>query len=207
MSNFCTIVCIALVGARVADALHGSTIYATGNHHVTNSECSTHEDYVETSPCSTTTAIDIVNVIRRPKNTQQDTLQRIIEVLYMGSPIPIYLFKQPSRLSEAELPFKLVLLRTIGDFDGIEVVHTPKSINAYDSWFPGYRWDCIVCKSCDGYTHMGWQFSNGQDKFYALIVDYVTKEQEGTLRIMKKLEFGVKAGPAILSLMALSITK
>eukprot|EP00041_Stephanoeca_diplocostata_P005599 m.64691 g.64691 ORF g.64691 m.64691 type:complete len:210 (-) comp15893_c0_seq13:1741-2370(-) len=201
------LVLIFLTGSPTyTSALQGSTVYATGNPHVDNTVCSG-KKHGETSLCTSRTSIDIINVIREPKITQQDTLQRIVEVLYMGSPVPIYYFKQPTRLSEAELPFKLVLMRTIGTFDGFEVVQTPESINAYDSWFPGYRWDCIVCKSCDGYTHMGWQFSNGREIFYAFIVDYIITEEQGTRNIMENLKLGVKAGPAILSLMAMGIQK
>ena len=57
------------------------------------------------------TAITPAEIITSPMVTQADTLQRIVTVKYMSTPVPIYLFKQPARLSHLELPFKIVLLQ------------------------------------------------------------------------------------------------
>jgi len=34
------------------------------------------------------------------------------------------------------------------------------------TWFPGYRWEIVVCRGC--FEHLGWRFS-GLDVFFALL--------------------------------------
>lgn len=37
------------------------------------------------------------------------------------------------------------------------------------SWFPGYIWQVNCCRNCQ--THLGWTFSNGEDRFYGLVLE------------------------------------
>jgi hypothetical protein len=35
------------------------------------------------------------------------------------------------------------------------------------TWFTGFRWVLALCASCD--SHLGWEFTGGGERFYALI--------------------------------------
>jgi len=113
---------------------------------------------------------------------QQDTFLRVETKRVAGVEIEFYHFKQPGRLSELELPFKILPLRTIELSDVVEVEVSPKQ--AMDSWFPGYAWSILVCTRCEG-THIGWKFTptgaGAGQAFYALIVETVDKEEEEPL--------------------------
>lgn len=131
--------------------------------------------------CSAQT-IDPTQIIAAPMATQTDTFLGLHTVKIMGIPVPLYRFKQPSRLSELELPFKLLLLRHV-PMDSLTLLQVPRLL-AEDSWFPGYRWSVAVCESCGGKgdsIHIGWQFThiNGGDTFFALIVMSKQTEAEG----------------------------
>eukprot|EP00037_Helgoeca_nana_P011175 m.100231 g.100231 ORF g.100231 m.100231 type:complete len:219 (+) comp20655_c0_seq2:23-679(+) len=187
------------------------TVFATGNPHIAEAGGGGF------SVAAATALITPGNIVHSPKATQPDTLQKIVTVSFLGFPLPIYLFQQPARLNTDQLPFKIVLVRSILGLDGARVINTPGN-EAYDSWFPGYRWDCIVTEPTlkmanmrysqvptavdSDVTHLGWRFSNGGDQFFALIVDYVVSESEAD-SIMNSLRIGIAASPAILSLLAL----
>uniref|UniRef100_A0A7S0B850 CULT domain-containing protein n=1 Tax=Pyrodinium bahamense TaxID=73915 RepID=A0A7S0B850_9DINO len=112
---------------------------------------------------------------------QPDTFLRVETKKTMGMEIDIYHFKQPGRLSELELPFKLLPLRAI-DLTDVGVIEVPAD-RALDSWYPGYAWSVLVCSRCKG-THIGWKYTPTDGKgqaFYALIVETVDKEQEEPL--------------------------
>ena len=107
------------------------------------------------------------NIITHPMPTQKDTLLSVMKrarpyfkigpiffaaslMIYLlvqrvfGIDVPIYHFKQPSRLSHLELPFKLLLVRTI---DTTSLVEIPVPMNqAVDSWYPDYFWTVVVCQ-------------------------------------------------------------
>merc|ERR1712176_877413 len=108
-------------------------------------------------------------IIRTRKVTQSDTLIEITLKKVLGVPVPIYHFKQPSRLSEAELPFHLILVSDVDDKEGLHEIPVDFS-NSSDSWFLTYHWTPVVCVSCDRYQHVGWKFTRNGDFFYALIV-------------------------------------
>merc|ERR1719171_660845 len=69
---------------------------------------------------------------------QQDTFLRVEKKRVSNLEIDIYHFKQPGRLSELELPFKLLPLRSVELTDIAAIEVTPRE--AMDSWFPGYAW-------------------------------------------------------------------
>eukprot|EP00035_Acanthoeca_spectabilis_P020174 m.431501 g.431501 ORF g.431501 m.431501 type:complete len:217 (-) comp17309_c0_seq1:1651-2301(-) len=211
MDMLCRTVFAAAVMGVTRAQLPSKSVFATGNPHIDGSGFNV---------AAATALITPGNVVYTPKETQPDTLQKIVTVSFLGLPLPVYLFRQPARLNTGQLPFKLVLLRSIEGLEGAHVLDTPGE-KAYDSWFPGYRWDVVVVdaaetkvksrwsrsrKASTSVTHMGWQFSNGVDKFYALIVEYVGTESESN-KVLSSLRVGITASPAILSLLALETTK
>jgi hypothetical protein len=44
------------------------------------------------------------------------------------------------------------------------------------SWFTGYAWCVEVCGSC--FTHLGWGFRSGTDRFHGLILDKLVEKRE-----------------------------
>lgn len=110
---------------------------------------------------------------------QQGTFLRIDMARHGGVPVPIFHFKQPSRLSEAELPFGIALMVGV-DERGLLQLAVPQH-NADDSWFEGYSWThVLLCSSPaeqGGGLHLGWRYVRkpgmsalGPDEFIALIV-------------------------------------
>eukprot|EP00913_Durusdinium_trenchii_P016534 g15539.t1 len=95
-----------------------------------------------------------------------------------GLKVNLYNFKQPARLSELQLPFKLLLLRSV-DLTDTQLYEVPMK-QAVDSWFPGFAWSILLCKRCQG-RHLGWKFTptstTDGSAFYALIVE-AAKEEE-----------------------------
>jgi hypothetical protein len=48
----------------------------------------------------------------------------------------------------------------------------PVSADTIDhTWFPGYSWSIVVCRSCS--THLGWRFRGDAGTFHALILDRI----------------------------------
>jgi hypothetical protein len=138
---------------------------------------------------------------------QPDTSLGVVHKKVLGFPVPVYLFKQPARLSHLELPFKLLLVRDI-TLDGIEEINVPAQ-KASDSWFMGYSWSIIVChggreNTDGGVSHLGWKFQNGADSFYALIVDWAESADvtAGQSSETEALTIGVPAPSWILALAA-----
>jgi len=99
--------------------------------------------------------------------------------------------------------------------------------SSQDSWFPGYSWSVLVCKGCDGVTHIGWKFTAPDvtvcaldyvlaylnffwqgDAFYALIVEHGNDEtvKAGSYAemIAEKLRIGTPAPAWLLALLATS---
>ena len=117
---------------------------------------------------------------------QGDTFVAIKVRKHAGVPVPVFSFRQPSRLSHLMLPFDLALVSGI-DPTGIVEVPAP-SDQAADSWFPDYAWDhWIVCQGTDAAApqHLGWRFTRkpdavgaGPQTFVALIVAAKGKEAE-----------------------------
>ena len=87
-----------------------------------------------------------------------------------------YHFRQPQRLSQLQLPFKIVLVTAVRGA-GISEVPVP-AVAAADSWFVGYSWSLLVCacadaSNCTGDVHLGWRYTSANgDAFDALIVKY-----------------------------------
>merc|ERR1719189_1204446 len=96
-----------------------------------------------------------------------------------GLDITIYHFRQPRRLSELQLPFKILPLRRI-DVTDLLLLEVPPQ-QSLDSWFPGYAWSILLCGRCGG-RHIGWKFTptspGAAEAFYALIVETVDSEEE-----------------------------
>jgi len=193
-------------------ALQKSSIVVTGNPHI--SSLGKKQQFQEETKCDpsqsscgpSNTAISPHEIITTAMVTQADTLQRIVTVKYMGVPVPIHLFKQPSRLSHAELPFKLALVRgSTPQSRGMVELAVPVH-QSMDSWFPGYRWSVLVCQRCDDVVHMGWQFTSETDSFTALIVDFVLDEDEKVAApsLLDGFKVGTSAPAWIVSLLALS---
>ena len=92
--------------------------------------------------------------------TQADTFQRVVMARHGGVPVPIFHFKQPSRLSEAELPFGIALMTGV-DERGLTQLAVPQH-DADDSWFEGYSWThVLLCSSPaeqGGGLHLGWRY-------------------------------------------------
>ena len=53
--------------------------------------------------------------------------------------------------------------------EGCMILGTPTDEH---TWFPGYRWQIVLCQSCQ--VQLGWLFSNSA-QFYALIEDRLTQ--------------------------------
>ncbi len=149
---------------------------------------------------------------------QADTFLGLRTVKHLGQPIEVLSFRQPSRLSELELPFELVLSTSI-DPSGIVEVEAPPA-DAHDSWFPDYAWrHWVVCDAGVGQpTHLGWRFERksgsagpGPDHFYALIVRAERREGEGEAAARERaaaaaaLHVGVEA-PSWLVTMMIAVT-
>ncbi len=45
------------------------------------------------------------------------------------------------------------------------------------TWFPGYRWQIILCSSC--LAHLGWEYSSPVQTFVGLIRPRLLKEEKG----------------------------
>eukprot|EP00435_Cladocopium_sp_Y103_P071584 s72_g37.t2 len=124
------------------------------------------------------------------KLTEQ-LVERMEEHEVHGLKVSLYNFKQPARLSELQLPFKLLLLRQVDQTD-LELLEVP-SKDALDSWFPGFAWSILLCKRCEG-RHLGWKFTPTGDgvPFYALIVE-AAKEDELESRLLVHLRLDASA--------------
>uniref|UniRef100_A0A7S0E2X0 Uncharacterized protein n=1 Tax=Hanusia phi TaxID=3032 RepID=A0A7S0E2X0_9CRYP len=147
------------------------------------------------SSCPAKGFLDPTTILNEPVATQLDTLITIQRKSYMGVEVPIYHFKQPDRLNPQQLPFKLIRTRSVNP-DGLLIIPVDPAA-ANDSWFPDYRWDILVCSSCEGYQHLGWRFSpkiaGAGETFYALIVDY-NESRRRSAQSEKDLLEGLKVG-------------
>eukprot|EP00285_Hemiselmis_virescens_P014464 CAMPEP_0173391954 /NCGR_PEP_ID=MMETSP1356-20130122/18680_1 /TAXON_ID=77927 ORGANISM="Hemiselmis virescens, Strain PCC157" /NCGR_SAMPLE_ID=MMETSP1356 /ASSEMBLY_ACC=CAM_ASM_000847 /LENGTH=217 /DNA_ID=CAMNT_0014349661 /DNA_START=12 /DNA_END=662 /DNA_ORIENTATION=+ len=155
------------------------------------------------SSCGALGVLDVTQVLSAPVLTQPDTLLGIVRKKYMGVEVPIYHFRQSSRLNPKQLPFQIVRVRTI-DTTGATIIPVDP-VSAADSWFTGYSWDVVVCEQCDGWRHLGWHFRSNAtgESFFALIVDYVEGrrgESEGRASILEALTVGVRAPAWVLAL-------
>ena len=133
---------------------------------------------------------------------------------HLGMQVPVYHFKQPSRLSHLELSFKMVLMRNLVDASG--VVEVPVDMRqAVDSWFPDFYWGyLLICTECSTPVHLGWKFvpkykMNGSTSFYALIVDYaderkrkVAARMDVMVDVVEELRIGVTAPSWMVAMLA-----
>jgi len=44
------------------------------------------------------------------------------------------------------------------------------------SWFPGYRWQVVVCGSCQ--LHLGWHFAADHNEFHGLILNRLVESKD-----------------------------
>ena len=111
---------------------------------------------------------------------QGDTFEKIQYKRHLSTVVPIYHFRQPARLNEAQLPFKLVLVSNM-DMDGVIDIPVPME-QARDSWFEGFYWSVTVCHNCGSSSHLGWKFTSlsGAESFHALIVSSFEERQGET---------------------------
>jgi len=63
----------------------------------------------------------------------------------------------------------------IGCFDSAPGVVEDGEPSIYWSWFPGYRWQIVVCQQCR--WHLGWRFDNDGDTFFGLVLDRLRLER------------------------------
>eukprot|EP00629_Pelagomonadales_sp_RCC1024_P016604 CAMPEP_0119285372 /NCGR_PEP_ID=MMETSP1329-20130426/32059_1 /TAXON_ID=114041 /ORGANISM="Genus nov. species nov., Strain RCC1024" /LENGTH=153 /DNA_ID=CAMNT_0007286083 /DNA_START=107 /DNA_END=565 /DNA_ORIENTATION=+ len=105
----------------------------------------------------------------RPLDTQMEVFGgRIGATTPAGAHVSLYSFKQPRRVSPAELPFSIVPVAwPAGD---PRLIVPPMPLND-DSWFPGYGWRPVGAATGCGVIHLGWEFSSETSgSFLALIV-------------------------------------
>mmetsp|Transcript_15055 Transcript_15055/g.43737 ORF Transcript_15055/g.43737 Transcript_15055/m.43737 type:complete len:230 (-) Transcript_15055:186-875(-) len=179
------IVVASLLGSHAVSALlsvEESEVEVIPNPHTRSykAEKSLSHEYEPTPPpkqcssprCAPKLLLSPHRIIRQVLPTQTDTLIGIERKKVLSVPVPVYQFRQPARLSIAQLPFKLILVADIDVKAGLAEIPTDP-IRASDSWFPGYHWVPVLCSSCEEYVHVGWKFSSpsGGDFFYALIVE------------------------------------
>ncbi|CAD7937815.1 unnamed protein product [Amoebophrya sp. A25] len=118
---------------------------------------------------------------------------------------PVYHFVQSPDLTTVQLPFKLLLLRTLVA-PSVYALEVPES-QAVDSWFPGYKWSVLLCidqtasltdDRAPAVRHLGWRFTRitsktvkyspqaGEDAagdarledvLYAVIVEHTSEEE------------------------------
>lgn len=190
--SVCLVSCTALLQDFVA---------VTGNPHG-SAKCFTHEEPSTAAgggaACECPAqALSPQNLALDPVEPQGDTFLTVVKKKWMNFEIPVYHFKQPERLSELQLPFKVVRVKQL-DPTGIVELSVPPRMSA-DSWFVGYSWSIVMCQQCQHPLHLGWRFTsnaNPQDFFYALIVSYGdNKENAGGLasKIAGALHIGIKA--------------
>jgi len=84
------------------------------------------------TPCSAQT-LDPSTIIQTQLPVQADTFQSLKIVKYLGTPVPVYQFKQPARLSSLELPFSIVNVQSLGWADDVVVVPVAEE-KGLDSW-------------------------------------------------------------------------
>jgi hypothetical protein len=202
--------CLILGVCGVAAESH---LIATGNPHASSKCPSVHDAEFaaeqESAAATCLKSIDPLSVIATPLPTQSDTHVNTVMVKYRGTPIPLYQFRQPARLSDLQLPFRILPLRAIDLANVVEIAVSAEQ--AADSWYPGYSWSILVCTGCSGTMHIGWKFTGTQDSFYALIVEYMEDEEikEGSFvgRVAEKLQIGVPAPAWMLAMLATSMKK
>jgi len=176
-------------------------VMSTSNPHIRD---------VQTGKCAAESCISVIeatDAIPQPLMVQPDTHMRtIMAKTTSGARIPMYLFKQPARLSELELPFKIVAVRTLpaGNIAEIPV----DAVSASDSWFPGYSWSILVCQQCESATHIGWKFAGPEGVFYGLIVDYAEEKESTTGQsILEKMRIGMPAPAWMMAMIATTVLK
>ncbi|CAK9013725.1 unnamed protein product [Durusdinium trenchii] len=142
-----------------------SSIAATGNPHAP--QCSTGDCECQAQRLD----LHLANLVPFLP-VQADSFIGMEEHEVQGLKVNLYNFKQPARLSELQLPFKLLLLRSV-DLTDTQLYEVPMK-QAVDSWFPGFAWSILLCKRCQG-RHLGWKFTptstTDGSAFYALIVE------------------------------------
>eukprot|EP00747_Dinoflagellata_sp_TGD_P185969 gnl/TRDRNA2_/TRDRNA2_42769_c0_seq1.p1 gnl/TRDRNA2_/TRDRNA2_42769_c0~~gnl/TRDRNA2_/TRDRNA2_42769_c0_seq1.p1 ORF type:complete len:218 (+),score=54.89 gnl/TRDRNA2_/TRDRNA2_42769_c0_seq1:43-696(+) len=174
------ILCLIVYIARPAEARAiEADVLAPGNPHMPKKADPEHCDAGQCECPAQNLVISSANLPARLA-VQTESLLKLEQRAVAGIEVDIYHFKQPRRLSELELPFKVLPLRQV-ELTDIEVMEvSPRQ--ALDSWFPGYAWSILICARCEG-THIGWKFTPtaGGEAFYGLIVETLDKEEEDAL--------------------------
>ena len=152
--------------------------------------------------------LNLDHLIKDILETQPDTLAGIenasipvmVEGMLARESVPVYQFRQPKRISSAQLPFQLVLVEEMPVSHVIQPAASQKV--SRDSWFLNYAWSIVIVCDCStqSYQHVGWEFtrnrsdavsnsnvdseknqneivsSEGLSSFYALIVRTATSQ-------------------------------
>ena len=102
-----------------------------------------------------------------PLKTQGDTFQGVTSARTPGGArVTLYDFKQPKRLSPAELPFSVAPVQWPRNDPRLLVDSAAPHL---DSWFEGYGWRVVGASTPCGVVHLGWLYSDGSNEFLALI--------------------------------------
>jgi|EP00670_Eutreptiella_braarudii_P013330 hypothetical protein len=201
---------LLLLGLLCASALRYDVVSVTGNPHMTAEDGQTcaADCKGESVGCPALGVVDPTVVLDANIQTQAGTFLKLVRKTYMGRELPIFHFKQPAVLNPNQLPFKILRVSHL-DMSGMMTIPVEPAA-AYNSWFPEYYWDVLVCRQCSGVVHLGWKFTSkslgAADSFYALIVDYTEgHEREATTaeRLIERLQIGVRA-PAWMAAMAMT---
>jgi len=202
-----------LVATLSVHAIRADTVFATGNLYQDRPTCNAGAESACGCQCSAQ-HIDPLALFHEVPAVQKDTFEGVVTKSHLGVQVPVYHFRQPSRLSHLELPFKLVLLRNLGAASG--VVEVPVDMKqAVDSWFPDYYWGyLLICTECSTPVHLGWKFvpkhkADSSTSFYALIVDYTDdrKQRVAThmgvmVDVVEELRIGVTAPSWMVAMLA-----
>ena len=56
-----------------------------------------------------------------------------------------------------------------------------------DTWFPGYKWQILYCRSC--HAHLGWRFSKDSgEEFYGFRHESIAEREEGNVDVVEDIE-------------------
>ena len=186
---------ISRVRFQVVENPHIAEHRSLEENHLDDGTCAASES------CPALGFIDPAQILTDPIAVQPDTHLLTLQRKYQGLMVPIYQFKQPGRLNPDELAFRLVRSRRVDGAGLIEIPVDPRS--ASDSWFPAYSWSILVCRSCDGWRHLGWRFTPksadpGLVAFDALIVEYAEGQRGRAAEaardaVLEELTVGVRA--------------
>lgn len=116
----------------------------------------------------------------RPLEVQPDTFQgRSMAKTSGGARVTLFDFKQPARLSSAELPFSVSPVVFPEGDPRLLVDSAPNS----DSWFLGYAWRVVgAVNGCGEMVHLGWKFTDTSGQSFLALIVRPSEEEEAAIR-------------------------